>query len=411
LLTSIVDAVKIISVVGARPQFVKIAPMAHALQRRGRGGTEIEHIILHTGQHYDAGMSDVFFSELELPRAQFNLGVGSGRHGSQTGAMLAQIEEVLLEVNPDLLIVYGDTNSTVAGALAGTKLHIPVAHVEAGLRSFNRRMPEEINRIATDHICDLLLAPTPAAMKNLAAEALAPRSVFTGDIMYDAVLFYRQLALERSQVRQRLGLESGGYAIVTMHRAENTDDLTRLRSLLDVFNEIAAGGLALVFPVHPRTAQRIRSHLAEWKPHPGLQLVAPVGYLDMLWLTDHASMALTDSGGLQKEAFFLGCPCVTLRGETEWVETVEAGGNIVVGTDPAAIRAAVERWQRYRRRDDGDFSQTVGKYFGNGDAADRIINVLHQFLERKTAERSVPSRTSTTQGDALAGRLLSTVKG
>jgi UDP-GlcNAc3NAcA epimerase len=382
--------------------------MARAFQLRGRGGPEIEHMILHTGEHCDPGMSDVFFSELELPRAQFNLGVGSGPPGGQTGAMLAQIEEVLLEVNPDLLIVYGDNNSTVAGALAGTKLHIPVAHVEAGLRSFNRRMPEEINRVATDHICDLLLAPTPAAMKNLAGEALAARSVFTGDIMHDAVLFYRQLALERSQVRQRLGLESGGYAVVTMQRTENTDDLTRLRSLLDVFNEIAASGLSLVFPVQPRLTQRIRTQLADWKPHPRLQLVAPIGYLDMLWLTDHASMALTDSGGLQKEAFFLGCPCVTLRGETEWVETVEAGGNVVVGADPAAIRAAVERWQRYRRREDGDFSQIVGKFFGNGDAADRIVNVLYQFMERRTAERSGPLRTHSTQGDALAGRVLPT---
>jgi UDP-GlcNAc3NAcA epimerase len=404
--------VKIISVVGARPQFVKIAPMAQAIERRSRsGGPPIEHIIIHTGQHYDADMSDVFFSELQLPRAQFNLGVGSGRHGSQTGAMLAQIEEVLLEVNADLLLVYGDTNSTVAGALAGTKLHIPVAHIEAGLRSFNRRMPEEINRIASDHICDLLLAPTPAAMKNLAAEALAPRSVFTGDIMYDAVLFYRQLAAERSQIGQRLGLEPDRYAVVTVHRAENTDDLVCLRSLLDVFNEIASSGLVLIFPVHPRTTQRIRSHLPDWQPHPRLQMIDPVGYLDMLWLTDHAGMALTDSGGLQKEAFFLGCPCVTLRSETEWVETVEAGGNVVVGADPGAIRVAVERWQRYRRREDSDFSQGVGKYFGNGDAADRILNALYQFMDRKAPEPPGPSRAKTVQRDAQSGKLLLTAKG
>ena len=404
--------VKIISVIGARPQFVKIAPMAQAIERRSQsGGTPIEHIIIHTGQHYDADMSDVFFSELQLPRAQFNLGVGSGPHGRQTGAMLAQIEEVLLEVNADLLVVYGDTNSTVAGALAGTKLHIPVAHIEAGLRSFNRRMPEEINRIASDHICDLLLAPTPAAMKNLAAEALAPRSVFTGDIMYDAVLFYRQLAAERSNIGQRLGLEPDQYAVVTVHRAENTDDLVCLRSLLDVFNEIASSGLALIFPVHPRTTQRIRAHLPDWQPHPRLQLIDPVGYLDMLWLTDHASMVLTDSGGLQKEAFFLGCPCVTLRSETEWVETVEAGGNVVVGANPAAIRVAVERWQRYRRREDSDFSQGVGKFFGNGDAADRILNALYQFMERKAPEPPKPSRAKTIQRDALSSKLLSTAKG
>lgn len=297
---------KVISIVGARPQFVKLAPVARAVEKARSRGTDLEHIIVHTGQHYDAVMSDVFFAELDLPEAQFNLGVGSGTHGSQTGAMLSQIEQVLLAVRPHVVVVYGDTNSTLAGTLASAKLHIAVAHVEAGLRSFNRAMPEEINRIVADHVCDLLLAPTPAAMQNLAVEGLGKRAVFAGDIMYDAVLHYRMLADERSTIRSQFGLEAGSYGVVTVHRAENTDDHSRLANLLAAFNCIAEGGLPLVFPVHPRTRQRIFTQFPDWATHPGVKLVDPLGYLDMLALLDHASLALTDSGGLQKEAFFSG---------------------------------------------------------------------------------------------------------
>ena len=393
-------AVKLLSVVGARPQFVKIAPFAQAIERKVKGGSlAIDHIIVHTGQHYDPSMSDIFFAELELPDAQFNLGVGSGRHGSQTGLMLGEIERVLLESAPDLVVVYGDTNSTLAGALAAVKLHIPVAHVEAGLRSFNRRMPEEINRVVADHVCDLLLAPTPTAMENLGIEALAERSVFTGDIMYDAVLFYRQLALRRSQVRSRLGLELYDYGVVTVHRAENTDDTSRLRSLLGAFNTLADDGLPLVFPVHPRTAQRIRSELADWSPHPRLRLIDPLGYLDMLWLVDHATMVLTDSGGLQKKAFFLGCPCVTLRDETEWIETVQAGANVLAGTDALKILAAVDRSKRRSAGRPADFSRAINSSFGNGDAANRTLDALLGFAGWETTEKIDPLPIRTAPAD------------
>ena len=389
-------ALKLLSVVGARPQFIKLAPFAHVIEDRAKHDQRpIDHIIVHTGQHYDPSMSDVFFAELDMPDAQFNLGVGSGSHGSQTGLMLGEIERVLLETTPDLVVVYGDTNSTLAGALAAVKLHIPVAHVEAGLRSFNRRMPEEINRIAADHVCDLLLAPTPTAMENLDAEALAERSVLTGDIMYDTVLFYRQLAASRSQIGSRLGIASHEYGVVTAHRAENTDDTSRLRSLLDTFNELAETALPLVFPIHPRTAQRIRTQLPDWTPHPRLQLIDPIGYLDMLWLLDHSAIALTDSGGLQKEAFFLGCPCVTLRDETEWVETVQAGGNILVGTDAARILKAVDQSRRRSAATPAAFSRAVNVGFGNGDSANRILDALLRFTGWTSNEKIEPLLNGT----------------
>lgn len=390
----IANTLKLLSIIGARPQFVKIAPLARAIERhQARGGSGLEHIVVHTGQHYDAAMSDIFFSELDLPEAQFNLGVGSGSHGSQTGTMLARIEQVLLDVVPDVVAVYGDTNSTLAGALASTKLHIPVGHIEAGLRSFRREMPEEINRIVADHVCDSLLAPTHAAMENLAQEGLGARSVLTGDIMFDAVLHFRELALQRSSsFGARLGLEPARYGLVTVHRAENTDDSGRLHSLLTVFNQIAANGLPLVFPVHPRTRQRIRSELAGWLPHPRLQICDPVGYLKMLWLIDHAAIVLTDSGGLQKEAFFLGCACVTLRDETEWVETVELGGNMLAGTDSDRICDAVEHWKNPGRGGRAELSSAASEAFGRGEASEKILERLIDL------ESSQPKRRSSQFG-------------
>lgn len=379
---SMAKAMKILSIVGARPQFVKIAPLVRAIEQRRKAHPQnnLEHILVHTGQHYDAAMSEVFFAELDLPEAHFNLGVGSGLHGSQTGLMLAGIEQVLLEVKPDVVVIYGDTNSTLAGALASAKLHIPVTHVEAGLRSFRREMPEEINRIVADHVSDLLLAPTLTAMKNLAVEGLGARAALTGDIMVDAVLHYRKLAGERSSLGARFGIESGNYGLVTVHRAENTDDLGRLRHLLAAFNQIADSGLPLVFPVHPRTRQRIRAELADWTPHAQLKLIEPVGYLDMLWLLDHAYVALTDSGGLQKEAFFLGCPCVTLRDETEWVETVERGGNILAGTDAARIRTALDHWRTPGCNGRAELSQAASEAFGRGEASVKILDALIRLV-------------------------------
>jgi UDP-GlcNAc3NAcA epimerase len=371
---------RLVSIAGARPQFIKLAPFSRAYARhRISGGEPIEDLIVHTGQHYDHGMSEVFFRELELPKAAFHLGVGSGSHAVQTARMLEGIERVLLETRPDVVMVYGDTNSTVAGALAAAKLHIPVAHVESGLRSFNRRMPEEINRIVVDHIADRLYAPTATAMQNLAHEGLLERAVRSGDSMYDTVLIHRDLARRKSTVLMALGLDAFAYGVVTIHRAENTDDPVRLGRLLEALNEVVADGTTLVFPVHPRTRAAVRARAPHWKPAEGLRLVEPLGYLDMLRLVDNARVALTDSGGLQKEAFFLGCPCVTLREETEWVETVEGGGNRVAGTDAARIRGAVRDWRERCPQGKGGFTQAVAAMFGDGHAAEQIVQDILAF--------------------------------
>ena len=365
---------KIVSIVGARPQFVKLAPVCRAIEKHNASGAErIEDFILNTGQHYDPGMSDVFFSELDIPRASLDLGVGSGSHGVMTAKMLEGIERLLLEKKPDAVVVYGDTNSTVAGALAAAKLHIAIVHVEAGLRSFNRAMPEEINRIATDHISDVLLAPTPTAVRNLEQERLAERTVYTGDVMYDAVLHARERAATRSQILERLGVAKHGYGVVTLHRAENTS-VQQLRGILGMLNEVAERHLPLVFPVHPRTAKLLREDLAAWMPKPRLKLIEPLGYLDMIRIVDGARLVLTDSGGLQKEAFFLGCPCVTLRTETEWVETVEAGGNVVTGTNREAVLVAVGKWLGKAPRP--AFGSGGNSPFGEGQAAREIVAAL-----------------------------------
>lgn len=379
---------KIISVVGARPQFIKIAPIARAIAS-GAMGSNVDHQIVHTGQHYGAKMSDVFFSDLSLPDASVNLGVGSGAHGRQTGAMLAQLESTMLELAPDVLIVYGDTNSTLAAALAAVKLHIPVAHVEAGLRSFNRQMPEEINRVVADHVCDLLLAPTPVAMANLRVEGLAGRSVYSGDVMYDAVLHFRSLAKQRSNILEQLALRPHAYAVATLHRAENTDDPIKLRRLLDGFNRVAAAHLPLIFPIHPRTANRIQADLRDWAPNARLRLIDPIGYLDMLALVDHSAMTLTDSGGLQKEAFFLGSPCVTLREETEWEETVRCNANVLVGSDPTAMQTAVVDWLDRYPEGKGDFSAAANATFGTGGAAIAICKAIAEFLQLSSVSATV----------------------
>jgi UDP-GlcNAc3NAcA epimerase len=368
---------KFVSIVGARPQFIKMAPLSRSFERHNSlGGAPIENLIVHTGQHYDAGMSDIFFAELRIPHAAVNLGVGSGHHGSQTGQMLAKIEQVLFETRSDMVVIYGDTNSTVAGALAAAKLHIPVAHVEAGVRSFNRRMPEEINRVVADHVSDLLLAPTPTAMENLEKEGLSRRAILTGDVMYDAVLFNRELAERSSNILKQLALVPGEYGVVTVHRAENTDNEQRLGNLLTAFNDIAAGGLPLVFPIHPRTAKLLPVKFPAWSAHPRLHLIEPIGYLDMLCLVAHARVTLADSGGLQKEAFFLGCPCVTLREETEWVETIRGGGNILAGVEPNKICEAVSTWESRFPTGKAGFSAEMTAAFGDGHAADKIRDAL-----------------------------------
>ncbi|MGH8289036.1 MAG: non-hydrolyzing UDP-N-acetylglucosamine 2-epimerase [Steroidobacteraceae bacterium] len=333
-------ALRVVEVVGARPQFVKLASLSRAFAAEARG--RVEEIIVHTGQHYDPELSDVFFDELEIPRASVNLEVGSGPHGRQTGAMLERLEAYLVERRPDAVVVFGDTNSTVAGALAAAKLGIPLAHVEAGLRSFNRVMPEEHNRVIADHLSDLLLAPTDAAVRNLRNEGLQERTRLVGDVMYDAVLVNADLARKRSGVLERLRLDSRRYGIVTLHRAENTA-AAAIGPMLRILAGIAEAVIPLAFPLHPRTREVIRAHAPEWRPPAGLLLCAPLGPLDMLRLTESAAVVITDSGGLQKEAFMLGRPCITLRSETEWIETVAAGANVLVGGEFEAAVAAARR--------------------------------------------------------------------
>jgi UDP-GlcNAc3NAcA epimerase len=364
---------RFLSVVGARPQFVKLAPIVRRFEWLRARGAKLEHRIVHTGQHYDPLMSEVFFDELGLPAADVNLGVGSGPHGRQTAAMLESIEEQLNTFSPDAVIVYGDTNSTVAAALAAAKLRIPLAHVEAGLRSHNRAMPEEINRIVADHVSDLLLVPTQTGMSNLATEGLANRAALTGDVMYDAVLYNRELAAKRPSVGRRLALATGPFGVVTLHRAENTE-AQHLPRLLEALNRVAREVTPLLFLVHPRTTHALRTACAGFRADPALRIAEPVGYLDMLRLLEEACVVLTDSGGLQKEAFFMGCPCVTLREESEWPETVAAGANQLAGSSPDRIVASVER--TLSMATDGareSLRESCRAHFGNGDAAERIV--------------------------------------
>lgn len=333
----------VLTVVGARPQFVKASVVTPLLIAR----RDIRHTLVHTGQHYDRSLSGHFFDELELPPPDADLGVGSGLHGAQTGAMLAGLEEVLVERRPDVVLVYGDTNSTLAGALAAVKLHLPVAHVEAGLRSYDRRMPEEINRVLTDHAADLLFAPTEGARRTLLGEGIdAHRIEVTGDVMYDAALRFKRRAeaadhrFEAPELR-RLELPPGAYLLATVHRADNTDDPTRLRAIMAALTEVARR-LPVVLPLHPRTAEALdQAELHDLAGRAGrrLHLVSPVGYLDMARLEASARLVATDSGGVQKEAFFHRVPCVTLRDATEWVELLETGWNRLA--DPAGGRDAI----------------------------------------------------------------------
>ena len=315
---------KIVSVVGARPQFIKCAPVSREIRKNH---TEI---LVHTGQHYDPEMSDVFFEELHIPRPDYHLDVGSGSHGKQTGDILVRVEEILLCEKPDLVIVYGDTNTTLAGALAAAKLHIPVAHVEAGLRSFDPTMPEEINRIVTDHISDLLFCPTENAVKLLANEGITRGVHLVGDVMVDALEFNKEIAEKRSPVLERLGIIPDQYLVLTVHRPANTDSGEHMESIIEAVGE---AGMPVVFPVHPRTHKCLEEYGMGGRLPANIIITEPLGYLDMLKLMQHASKILTDSGGIQKEAYLLGVPCITLRENTEWVETVKEGWNVLVGAD------------------------------------------------------------------------------
>jgi UDP-GlcNAc3NAcA epimerase len=325
---------KIVTVLGARPQFIKAAALSRELRKQHK------EILVHTGQHYDYEMSEIFFDALELPPPDVNLGVGSGSHGAQTAAMLRGIEEVLLSERPNWVLIYGDTNSTLAGAVAASKLLIPVVHVEAGLRSFNRRMPEEINRVVADHLSDLLLCPSGTAVTNLAAEGISKNVHLVGDVMLDVLNWAKQRAESKSaEVLGRLGVTKGQYLLVTLHRGENTDNPERLSSILKALNALDE---QIIFPVHPRARKVIEEGAFRMLPH--VQMVEPLGYFDMVAVAAAARMILTDSGGLQKEAYWLGVPCVTLRDETEWVETVTAGWNTLAGSDFERIVQAVHKF-------------------------------------------------------------------
>ncbi len=361
---------KIVTVVGARPQFIKAAVFSRAIRTANAAGgaSPMQEFLVHTGQHFDENMSGLFFSELDIPAPSHHLGIAGGPHGQMTGRMLEAIESVLQDLSPDLLLVYGDTNSTLAGALAAAKMHIPVAHVEAGLRSFNRAMPEEVNRVLTDHVSDLLFAPTSTAVANLHAEGIDHgRIQLVGDVMYDAMRFYRTLAESRSDIIDALDLGDAPYILATVHRAENTDDPDRMDAILRGLRGLAAE-TTVVLPLHPRTrrtlAERTDLDLAELP----LRLIEPVGYLDMVMLEARAGLIATDSGGVQKEAYFHGVPCITMRDETEWVELVSCGANELVGADADRIIAA-GRAALGRRFEPGDL-------YGTGDAAERILATL-----------------------------------
>lgn len=349
---------KILSIVGARPQFIKCAPVSVLLRKQH------EEILVHTGQHYDSEMSDVFFEDLHIPRPDYHLGVGSGLHGEQTAAILEKTEQVLFREMPDFVLVYGDTNSTLAGAVAAAKLHIPVAHVEAGLRSFDRRMPEEINRIVTDHVSDLLLCPTRTAIDNLAKEGITRGVHLVGDVMVDALRHNTNIAAKKSGIIARLGLKKRNYCVATIHRPGNTDDRHHLTAIIDAFR---GSGETIIFPVHPRTRKYLREY-GLWDSLPGnIRCIDPVGYIDMLHLMTHAKKILTDSGGVQKEAYVMGVPCITLRENTEWIETLIGGWNILVGADRQKILAAIREESR---------TTADNTVFGKGDAAERIVRVL-----------------------------------
>ncbi|MDH3999172.1 MAG: UDP-N-acetylglucosamine 2-epimerase (non-hydrolyzing) [Desulfuromonadales bacterium] len=359
---------KLVTVVGARPQFIKAAAVSREIARH----SELCEVIIHTGQHYDAAMSDIFFAEMEIPNPDYQLDINALSHGAMTGRMLERIEEILLQEKPDYVLVYGDTNSTLAGALAAKKLQIKVIHVEAGLRSFNMAMPEEINRILTDRISDILCCPTDTAIANLqregftanATEDAAPVVAKTGDVMQDAALYYSAQSAARSQIISTLGLIDQPFALCTVHRAENTDSPERLASIIEALNQISKE-MPLVLPLHPRTRKLLQTSAIQ----PSFTPIEPVGYFDMIELLKGAQVVLTDSGGLQKEAYFFETPCVTLRDETEWVELVDVGANLLAGAKQGDIVSV------YKEMLDKKIDCSAGVY-GGGQASKNIINLL-----------------------------------
>ena len=351
---------KIVSIIGARPQFIKCSPISKELRK------DHEEILIHTGQHYNYEMSKLFFDELGIPKPDYNLGVGSGPHGEQTGKMLIEIDKVLLKEKPDLVLVYGDTNSTLAGALVAVKLQITVGHIEAGLRSFDKSMPEEINRVLTDHCSDFLFTSTETGMKNLREEGLEKNAYLTGDVMYDALLHNIKIA-EKTKILEKIGVKSKDYYLATIHRPSNTDSVKNLSTILESFSEI---GKKIIFPVHPRAMKFIKNNNLDKIISKNIKMVKPVGYLDFIWLEKNTKKILTDSGGIQKEAYMLKIPCITLRENTEWIETVEDGWNVLVGNDKQKILDAVNNFEPAEKQNN---------HYGNGNASKKIKKIIDEI--------------------------------
>jgi UDP-GlcNAc3NAcA epimerase len=351
---------KIVSIVGARPQFIKCAPVSKELRKKNH------EILVHTGQHYDYELSKVFFDQLGIPTPDYNLEVGSASHGKQTGVMLVEIEKILLEEKPDVVLVYGDTNSTLAGALASVKLHIPIGHVEAGLRSFDRTMPEEINRILTDHASDLLFVPTQTAVNHLKHEGVTQGVFLVGDVMYDVLKQSMPIA-RKSQILETLSIHPKEYFLATIHRPSNTDAVENLSTILEAFS---TSDKQIIFPIHPRTKHFIKEHGLEHSIGQNVKIIPPVSYFDFLWLEQNAEKILTDSGGIQKESYLLKVPCITLRENTEWVETLEDGWNVLVGTDKEKIKNAIRTFNPKGKQRD---------LFGTGDASTKIVKIIEDY--------------------------------
>lgn len=382
---------KLLTIIGARPQIIKAAALNRAI--RTGFSNELKEVLVHTGQHYDRGMSEVFFHEMEIPKPDHNLGIGSGSHGQQTGKMLDAIEQVIGHEKPDALVIYGDTNSTLAGALAAAKVHVPVIHIEAGLRSFNKRMPEEVNRITADHASTLLFSPTKAGLANLEKEGFRmlnqaqekgkadidnPYVFHCGDLMYDNTLFYSDKADEYESLFEKHGIERDNFILSTIHRPQNTDDIQVLAGILNALNEIASeNDIQMVLPLHPRTSNKIEQAnndgIRNVKGNPRIKIIEPVGFLEMILLEKHAEMVMTDSGGVQKEAFFMKKPCLILRPETEWVEIVESNCAILVGSDKENIKGGFDRFRTNPAKD-------FPPIFGNGRAAEFICQSIIQHL-------------------------------
>jgi UDP-GlcNAc3NAcA epimerase len=363
--------IKITTVVGARPQFIKAAPLSRAI----RESCKYHEVMVHTGQHYDKNMSKTFFEELDMQPPKYNLGVGSGGHAEQTGEIMKRLEPILINERPELVIVYGDTNSTLSGALTASKLNIPVAHVEAGLRSFNRKMPEELNRVVSDHVATLLFCPTTTAVQNLEKEGIKNNVFNTGDVMYDVVVHFSPKAKEKSSILSDLGLKKNEYVLATVHRAENTDNKQRLFNIFLAFKELTRK-MTIVVPLHPRTRKMLLNFGLEDQLD-SIKIIEPVGFLNMVLLESNARLIVTDSGGVQKEAYFHRVPCVTLRDETEWVETLKAQWNVLADVNTVeGITDAVHASIAY-----SGIRPVIYEY-GNGQASKKIVHALQRYLTR-----------------------------